>query len=119
MERSLSDPEFTSEILNRTRDHHGVACFSEDPRGLLLWAHYAGGHTGICLQFDVTEDPGVLMISHRVKYRKEFPVLIWPRDREEVVDRVILSKGELESEKEVRYVSLNFVETFCHLTAGR
>lgn len=110
MTKSLNSPNSPNDIFDRARDKNGVACFSEDPRGLLLWAHYAASHTGICLQFDVTLDPGVLLITHRVNYRKQLAHLVWPRDRDELVDKVILAKDwAWKHEKEVRYVSLHVV----------
>lgn len=30
----------------------GVLCLTTDPKNLLMWAHYASNHTGICLGFD-------------------------------------------------------------------
>ena len=29
-----------------------VACFSESNSNFLMWSHYAGGHKGVCLEFD-------------------------------------------------------------------
>lgn len=33
-----------------------VACFSETYSDFLMWSHYASGHTGICLEFEVSVD---------------------------------------------------------------
>jgi hypothetical protein len=30
-----------------------ISCFSDDPDNILLWAHYAKGHSGICVGFKV------------------------------------------------------------------
>lgn len=30
----------------------GLSCFSSDPANLLMWSHYAAGHTGIVVSFD-------------------------------------------------------------------
>src|SRR5690606_33231606 len=102
----VGNPGLAQETFERLRDKNGVLCFSEDPKGLLLWAHYAKGHTGICYQFDVTRCPGFLMLAHRVTYGEKFPVLAWPSGRESIVKSVILHKGiDWASEKEVRYIS--------------
>lgn len=34
----------------------GVACFSERRDDLLMWGHYAAGHSGFCLEFDTSCD---------------------------------------------------------------
>ena len=109
MSKLTSNPNAVAEAFERARDNNGVACFSGDPRGLLMWAHYAAGHTGICLQFDVTRDPGVLMISHRVTYRDNLPTIEYP-NFDDLVDKVIVNKGRAwEAEEEVRYVSMTTV----------
>jgi hypothetical protein len=35
----------------RDVDRAGVACFSALPDDLLMWAHYADKHRGVCLKF--------------------------------------------------------------------
>ena len=35
---------------------HGLICFSKTWRSPLMWAHYAGDHTGLCLEFALDED---------------------------------------------------------------
>jgi hypothetical protein len=32
-------------------DRKGVLCLTESPDSLLMWAHYASGHKGVCLKF--------------------------------------------------------------------
>jgi len=115
MAKLIANPDFVTSSFFAARDKNGVFCFSEDPRGILMWAHYAWGHKGICLQFDVSRDPGVLMFSHRVAYRDELPTIIWPVKGNELVDKVIFSKGSAwKSEKEVRYVSVRMVRDSLH-----
>lgn len=41
-----------SQFLNNS----SVACFSENSTNFLMWSHYASGHTGICLEFEVNND---------------------------------------------------------------
>lgn len=109
-EQLAQDPSKINEVFNSARDRNGIACFSENPRNLLMWAHYAAGHTGISLQFEVCQDPGVLALAHRVTYGESLPHLQWPRDSGQIVDRVLLYKGkDWAVEQEVRYVSLTTV----------
>ncbi len=35
---------------------HGILCFSEDWRSILMWAQYGEKHTGLCLGFDVVRE---------------------------------------------------------------
>ncbi len=50
---------------------HGVACFSEQVDNILMWAHYAEGHRGFCLEFDTTFPPFVM--AQHVSYSKSYP----------------------------------------------
>ena len=57
-----ADPALLAKIALRTclsvRNTIGVCCFSrippDDPKALLLWAHYTQGHQGFCVEFDET-----------------------------------------------------------------
>lgn len=41
-----------SQFLNNS----SVVCFTESSTNFLMWSHYASGHTGICLEFEVKND---------------------------------------------------------------
>ena len=43
--------------IEETRSQVGVACFSAKNDDLLMWAHYADGHRGFCLEFDTSLMP--------------------------------------------------------------
>lgn len=34
----------------------GICCFSADARSILMWAHYANGHKGICLIYEMDDE---------------------------------------------------------------
>lgn len=106
-EIALNREPFFGEIINQDIDymlenpkHHiesfrsmfnlllGICCFSEKKDNLLMWAHYAKGHRGICLEFN-----GPMMQSHflsyqrrigqtifltPVRYEREYPLLSLP-----------------------------------------
>ncbi len=39
-----------------------------------MWGHYAGGHTGFCVEFDISKDP-LFQKARQVTYAPDFPVL--------------------------------------------
>jgi len=47
---------FESQI-SQFQKSSGVSCFSETKNNLLMWSHYGGKGTGICLEFDTTFEP--------------------------------------------------------------
>lgn len=89
----LTEPGLVGEILrehvaNRTRmaiaqhitthrEQRGVACFAERNDDLLMWAHYADGHRGFCLEFDFTDDE--FRNFRKVAYRSSAPILRVPQ----------------------------------------
>lgn len=58
----------------------GVCCFAGDPREVLMWSHYANSHTGVCLQFETSRDPNVLMRALSVKYVDTLAQVNWLRE---------------------------------------
>ena len=55
------------------RNQQGVACFSEDVDNILMWAHYADGHRGFCLEFDTKDE--TFSKAHPVVYSNLLPAL--------------------------------------------
>lgn len=41
------------EIFEHTRHTTGVSCFSEKYDSLLMWAHYANNHKGMCVEYEL------------------------------------------------------------------
>ncbi len=54
-------------LCNRYR----IYCLSEKPDVPLMWGHYAGSHTGICLEFDARCAP--FAAAEKVKYVSAYP----------------------------------------------
>ena len=53
----LADPNgFIEKGMQLLREGIKICCFSTICDNLLMWAHYADKHRGICLQFDIVED---------------------------------------------------------------
>lgn len=60
-----------SEIENRQLHKLGCTCFSKTNNHILMWAHYANGHKGMCLEFDATKAP--FNGAFEVTYSEKFP----------------------------------------------
>lgn len=50
---ALWDAKFKHNRLGITRTYCGVSCFSTSCDNVLLWSHYANGHSGVCMGFDL------------------------------------------------------------------
>jgi hypothetical protein len=46
---------FTDYLVLFIPERWAIYCLSRDPCSTLMWSHYSGNHTGICLQFAVPE----------------------------------------------------------------
>jgi len=77
----------------------GICCFSEIPNDILMWSHYAGGHTGFCLEFARADD-NFLGYARKVTYPEddEFPsVDYWiqdPNRKLEEFTKIVLTKAK-------------------------
>jgi hypothetical protein len=74
-----SDPSYLNSVskmvFEKLHQNIGIACFSRKPDNTLLWAHYATNHEGICLKFDILEDPDFFWDLKPVVYCSEIPKL--------------------------------------------
>lgn len=71
------DPEkFLAQMtsgLQDAIDGLGVLSFSATDRNILLWSHYAAGHTGICLKFVATDYTPFFGLAQPVDYIPDCP----------------------------------------------
>jgi hypothetical protein len=56
-EKNMRIAKFLRQHFAKTK---GLICFSENWRSPVMWAHYAKKHTGVCLGFDITQNPDIL-----------------------------------------------------------
>lgn len=64
-QRELSE---TYEIFQSAINNFGILSLSETPENILMWSHYASGHTGICFQFERNETNKLGLNSKKVIY---------------------------------------------------
>jgi len=89
----------------------GVSCFSENWNDLLMWAYYADGHKGFCLEFDTNYEPFTKL--HQVQYVDALPkvdsnkIFTDGEDQSELVKAFLATKyKDWSHEKEWRVVLL-------------
>ena len=56
----LALDELFGQFLNKS----AVVCFSESPDDFLMWSYYAGGHAGICLEFEFEIEEQDVDLAH-------------------------------------------------------
>lgn len=114
--KSLGHKDILPELRERFYTLHntaGILSLSETPDNLLMWAHYAKGHTGFVLVLDGSNDffkrEGSLRgfaKPERVEYRSERPRMTAEETSKEAALREIFFVKSLdwEYEKEWRYL---------------
>jgi Protein of unknown function (DUF2971) len=85
----------------------GIVSFTATRDPILLWSHYAGGHSGLCLEFSETTEGDFLKFAKRVVYSDQYPTIRIYGDRDpERSHRLVLTKSDIWSyEQEWRAVS--------------
>ena len=91
----------TDDALNKT----GVCCFSTMDDSILQWSHNSDYHKGICLKFDITEDPDFFLLPVIVSYRKVMQHYNHFTQSAKIVEYLIQPKfSEWAYESEIRVV---------------
>lgn len=67
--------KFNSNINDMINEMSRFACFTEKNSNLPMWSHYANGHTGVCLEYDISSISNVYIINRLfpVKYVSKLP----------------------------------------------
>jgi DUF2971 family protein len=83
----------------------GISCFCQDKQNLLLWAHYADKHTGVCLAFDTSADTEFFSLLKKVKYADRYPVFQYIENKNMVLENLLLKKSrQWKYEQEIRLI---------------
>ena len=111
--------EAFNEQIGFNLHNRGVACFSATNTELLMWAHYADGHRGFCLEFATLEDP--FKSAREVYYRQEAPeispvaMIEGKTGADELVNAMMVTKFEswrYEQEWRVLHKNANVAYTY-------
>ncbi len=82
------------EMIEKVRDTLGLLSLTSVNDDLLMWAHYADAHRGICLEFDTATDEHLIGAAMPVRYQQDYPVLdFFKTDAFEVGHTVALTKS--------------------------
>jgi len=99
----LIDRENLTEALQIKLDSCGICSFSKDSDNLLLWAHYADCHKGVCIKFRTDILIETFKIVKPVVYYDDFPILDPLKDAQNAINFAPFCKSKhWEYEEEVR-----------------
>lgn len=108
----LSDRQRASELLNQISDEmapainsrYRVYCLGPTVSNLLMWAHYADNHKGVCLEFGIAN--ATLCGALKCDYLPAFPLMKLHDDSDDAALLILLSKSDVWSyEEEYRLIA--------------
>jgi hypothetical protein len=75
-------------------DNCGILSLSATDRNILLWSHYAAGHTGLCLKFIATDYTEFFGTAMPVEYKETYPEIDLLDDSpEQQIEAFLLTKA--------------------------
>lgn len=88
---------------------YSIYCLTEDPKSILMWAYYADGHKGYCLEFSPSRNRHFSDHLFNVNYSAKYPIIKpWTVKNEEIDKQSICTKSiEWEHECEWRLFGRN------------
>ena len=70
-----------------------------------MWSHYTDSHKGICLKFDLLEDPNLFALPIKIKYKKDYSFYNHVKDSSKIIESLFQTKAECWSyENEFRVI---------------
>jgi hypothetical protein len=83
----------------------GISCFSRENNNVLMWAHYANKHKGVCMQFLPSSDQSVFYLPREVKYEKKIPHhdINKIQDNSYLIDSLCIKSEDWGYENEIRF----------------
>ena len=107
---NISHSEFEkllNKVAKKVAQRKGIACFMSNCDNLLMWAHYANSHKGVCLKFDILEDTEFFSPAKKVIYTKDYPEYNYLKDKNDFVNHMFFTKSnEWTYEGEVRVLKI-------------
>jgi hypothetical protein len=109
--KAIDDAEFINFMTDELQgfvNKCGVLSLSANDRNILLWSHYAAGHTGVCLKFVCDEERTFFAEALRVAYSPTFPDISVTDTKQKQVDAFLLTKAsDWRYEQEYRIIDHN------------
>jgi hypothetical protein len=102
----LAAAKYMAMAMQKEMETCGVLCLAERPSNLLMWAHYADNHRGICLGFNASDTNPFFGRALKVTYSQTYPTVNLFRDsRDSYHETITLTKSDhWEYEQEWRII---------------
>lgn len=93
--------------------HLRISCFTKEATNILMWAYYADGQKGICIEFDPSKDPLFFENLREVKYRTKLATINKGCGEELDYSEILITKAmQWQHEKEWRVIFKDLYSDF-------
>lgn len=84
---------------------HKICCLTRSYQHNLMWAYYADGHQGICVEVDDVLEPKNNYKRFDIKYSRQMPLISNGTNVEDAIIKILTTKSkQWKHEQEVRYL---------------
>ena len=94
------------DAVEEAKDSIGYYCMSSRPDNLLMWAHYANSHYGVCFKFDILEDIDTFLVPVPIEYNSDF--IDFNVLNSDILSLIRRKSRDWEYEQEVRIIKPDF-----------
>jgi hypothetical protein len=100
--------KMVNEVVEQQISKSGICCFSQLHDNILMWSHYSDSHKGVCLKYDIINDPSFFVFPVIVNYQNQYSTFNYFREEKQIIDKLIRTKSlDWSYEKEIRILKLN------------
>ncbi|OGX27410.1 MAG: hypothetical protein A2787_00970 [Omnitrophica WOR_2 bacterium RIFCSPHIGHO2_01_FULL_48_9] len=86
---------FGDGVQKNINEEIGICCFSKKPDDLLMWAHYASYHKGVCFEFEAVLNTPFFGEAQGISYKSNRPTVnIFTIDSHNATDHIFLTKSD-------------------------
>ena len=97
----------------KAHKHLRISCFTKEATNILMWAYYADGQKGICIEFDPSKDPLFFENLREVKYRTNLATINKGCGEELDYSEILITKAmQWQHEKEWRVIFKDLYSDF-------
>lgn len=105
-QKHLIDKSITNSIEEKKKNL-GIFCASSSKDNLLLWAHYADSHKGVCLQFDIAKSLETFILPRKVVYNDQYPHYNYVKEHEKIMIPFYHKSNVWSYEEEIRIIKVD------------
>lgn len=108
--RKTTSKQLTGDMKSKMQRHineeTGICCFSGKSNNLLMWAHYASSHTGVCFEFKSTSNTPFFGEALQVRYMSDRPkVNVFKKSQDRIDNNFLTKSSDWKYESEYRVIS--------------